>query len=149
LRHRKIFESCIIEFDADAAGIDIRIMAPFAEARLPGTEIIIEHVVNRTILAYHIVRAHFGMFNSKSMQCHGAAILRRMMNNNKIRFPHIEIHRTHPFACLRGEIVGWLFPEPVREIFYLLLINLIACPVRIGAAAEQEGDQKNGEFVEH
>jgi hypothetical protein len=86
LQIRKWFKSVIIEFNADARRIDIRVISPFANTCLPCPQIVVQHMMNDTILTNHIVRTHFGLNNGKGMQRLFATVLCCMMNDYKVWF---------------------------------------------------------------
>jgi len=53
-------------------------------------------MVNRSILAYHVVGAHLGAYQGKGLKGLVATVLGRVVNDHKIRFPEAEIGGPHP-----------------------------------------------------
>ena len=66
--------------------LDVGIVAPLCGTCMPGTKVIVEHVMNCAILTNNIVGAHLRTLQRKRFEGLLTAVLSRVMDVNKIGF---------------------------------------------------------------
>ena len=129
------FETVVVELDADRDRVDVRHISPFAGAGLPGPQVVIEHMINSTIPADDIMCADLGFGDGKGVQSFRAAVLGRVVDDDKIRFAQVEIDRADPIRwCLYRISAGGegCLAEDARGIPGFSFVDLVGGSVRVG-----------------
>ena len=75
----------IVQFYADTAAVNVCIISPTAQTGMPCPQVVIQHMMNTTVLANHIMCTYLCALRGKSVQCLLATILCCMVNDDKIR----------------------------------------------------------------
>jgi len=130
------FKAVIVQFNADAGTIHVSNIAPLTCARVPGAQVIVEHVMYGAVPAYYVMSAHLRPGQGKRLQRGVAGRLCSMMNDHKIGLAHSEICGANPFAGHHGavNIVG-LFGQFFCKGFCLLFVTAVAGCIFSGGAA--------------
>ena len=107
--------------NSDTRGIDICIISPFAYTRLPCPQVVIQHMMDRSIFTNHIMCTDLGLSERKCMQRLFAAVLCGVMNDHKIRFAQIEIGCSNPLRTAVNNIA-------LEVLFLIVLIDFLPAP---------------------
>jgi len=139
------FEPVVVELDTDGDRVDVRYISPFAEAGLPGPQVVVEHMMDSTVPADDIMCADLGFGDGKGVQGLGAAVLGRMMDDDEIRFAQVEIDCADPIGCSGYRVSAGSqggFADDARVIPGFLFVDLVGSFVWVGRACGQQEEKE-------
>src|SRR5438094_9434402 len=103
---------------------------------MPGPQVIIEHMMNGAVPAYHVMRTHLRAGKREGPQCSVTGRLSGVMNDHKIGLAHPEICSAHPFSGHSCAVdIGWFFGQLFCKCFCLFFVTAIGGGIFTGGSA--------------